>query len=130
MDLPQACMVVDRTHSKSKYLLRMACLFGPIVIGTVASSRGFVNDKHLASPKKIMKFAKQASLALYIHNKSFGIDSGLIDIIVGTKCRDLGLRRRALELLRTSSRVEDDRLLRCHSYRFGRAWVRVGGICL
>lgn len=43
---------------------------------------------------------------------SFGIDSGLVDIVtfVGTKCRDPIVRRQALNLLLLGNRIEGDRL--------------------
>lgn len=71
-------------------------------------------DQYLEDFRLVVQLIEEtsASRSSYRKDISFGIDSGLVDIVafVGTKCRDPFLRRRALQVLLYGSRVEGDRI--------------------
>lgn len=112
--LPQSPATESPTAIKSRCLLQAACIFGVIIIETASTTHEIVYDKYLADFRTIVQLVEQATSSRRSHSEdvSFGIDSGLVDIVafVGSKCRDPFLRRRALQVLFCGSRVEGDRI--------------------
>lgn len=96
-------------HSiKSQKLLRASCLVSMIIIATARCTEETAWDRYEADFQEILSLVEGA----WSSGHSFGIDAGLFDItaFVGSKCRDPHIRRSALRLLKSRSRMEGERL--------------------
>lgn len=106
--LSQSNLSHSKESSRSLKLLKAASIFNAIIVEMVHCSDETAYDKYLADFEEMMSLVEAAKLVSH----SFGIDAGLLDIVAftGTKCRDPHIRRRALRLLRSQSRLEGDRI--------------------
>lgn len=106
--LAQSDFSKSKETSRSLKLLKAASIFNAIIVETAHCSDETAYDRYLAAFEEVMSLVEAAKMV----GHSFGIDAGLLDIVafVGTKCRDPHIRRRALCLLRSQSRLEGDRI--------------------
>lgn len=109
-------------------LLHLSALHGLILIQTCTARTDMAFDAHVPTFSKMMDII--ASLGPPRHATrgtiSFGIDSGLLDIVafVATRCREPRLRRAAIAWLQTASRTEGDRLS-VVSAQIAHAWLQL-----
>lgn len=99
-------------------LLEAAYLFGIILLETFQCQFEVVFDRYTNAFAQLIEAVEQAQGLINLEglhrerSTSFGIDNGLVDIVAftGQKCRDPHIRRRALNILMQSGRVEGGRL--------------------
>lgn len=96
--------------NRSRNLLIAACIVGVVLLVTADCHQESVYDDHEQDFERAISLIEQVRVTR--ETADFGIDSGLIDIIVflGNKCRHPKLRRRALQLLGNGGRIEGDRI--------------------
>lgn len=94
---------------RSKKLMHTGCLFGRILLECFGTSNECIYDDYIPEFATIMQLAEETAQN---SDMSFGIDSGLLDIVafVGKSCRDPRIRRSAMTFLARGQRVEGDRV--------------------
>ena len=114
---------IDATHRgsiNSRKLLRLASIYGLIIIETFNSIEVTIYDQYHAQFVEILDLATEVcalpNACAWMFAKRVaslgGVDNGLISMLsfVGAKSRDTVVRQRVLDLLYSSRRVEGNRL--------------------
>jgi len=96
------------TIQRSKKLMRIRCLFGRILLECIRTTTECIYDNYLSEFATIVQLTGETAQS---NDASFGIDSGLVDILafVGQCCRDPQIRRSAMACLGSGQRVGGDR---------------------
>lgn len=128
-------MRLPEAHEKSTMnLLKIAALNGMVLLLTCCSPKETTFDIYNPIFHRIMNLVMEMPLSHGRYGRvSFGIDSGLIDIVafVGSRCRDSKIRRSALEWLKGNTRIEGQRLSG-ETGQIVQAWIELeeqGGTC-
>lgn len=126
---------LPEAHGKTTMnLLKIAALNGMVLLLTCCSPKETAFDLYNPVFRRIMTLVMRMSVTHGRNGRvSFGIDSGLIDIVafVGSRCRDSKIRRSALDWLKGSTRIEGQRLSG-ETGQIVQAWVDLeerGGTC-